>query len=394
MESDKQEDICVKSTNVMKSVMKIVQARHKASLLNNYPLKGHSFYSLADSPISSFFINPRSKTSDSVTKFALNARLGSLFTGNIRSLRSGNAEEGKCPRCGETETAHHLLNGCPMRKHEFTKRHDAIVRILRDFLTSKRMITHANQAVHNRDGVRLEGPNASLRPDLWWWNGSKLTIVEVTVPYGMMTSDNDETIPSLLQRRRQKLAKYNGLIDDCKQQFNCQAELLVIIVSSLGAIPSETIDDLKKFSNSNVWKTLAKRMVITAIRESMFIYFKWHPKQKHNIDDNVDDAHNTDNDTGNSENMVDNSPVTDSNEADVEFEHDSYPSSMSDMDDNAWKALISDETNDQTESSTDVLDSPREQPYWNWRNSSESTESNDGDVLRSDHVQRSDHSNV
>lgn len=45
-----------------------------------------------------------------------------------------------------------------------------------------------------------------------------------------------------LQRCRQKLAKYSGLIDDCKQQFRCQAELLVIIVSSLGKMPSETIE--------------------------------------------------------------------------------------------------------------------------------------------------------
>lgn len=235
------------------------------------------------------------------------------------------------------------------------------------------------------------GTNASLRPDLWWWNGSKLTIVEVTVPYGMMTTDNEESISSLLQRRKQKLAKYSGLIDDCKQQFSCQAELLVIIVSSLGAMPSDTIDDLKKITSSNVWKTIAKRMVITAIRESMFIYFHWHPNQKHN-DDNVDNTHNSDEDTSNIDNTFDNSTVTDSTETDEISSHDSCPASMSEMDDSAWRALIGDEQNDQTDSSTDVLESPRDQPYWIHKHSSDDTDSNGGDVLRSDLVQRSDHS--
>ena len=391
-ELEQHEQFSVNTRNIMKILMKAIQTRHLNQLLA-HPLKGHSFNTLLNSPISNFFINHKVPASDSIVNFAFKARLGSLFTGNLRSLHSGDADDGKCPRCGEPETAHHLLNGCPMRKHEFTTRHDAIVRILRDFLTNKKLITHANQAVHNRDGDRLIGPNASLRPDLWWWNGSKLTIVEVTVPYGMMTTDNEETISSLLQRRKQKLAKYNGLIDDCKQQFNCQAELLVIIVSSLGAIPSETIDDLKKITNSNVWKTLAKRMVITAIRESMFIYFQWHPNQKHN-DDNNDNTHNSDEDNRNIDDTIDNSTVTDSTDTNENSSHDSYPSSMSDMDDSAWRALIGDEQNDQTESSTDVLESPCVQPYWHCKHSSDDTDSNDGDVLRSDLVQRSDHSIV
>lgn len=114
---------------------------------------------------------------------------------------------------------------------------------------------------------------------------------------------------------------------------------------------------------------------------------------RHN-DDNNDNTHNSDEDNRNIDDTIDNSTVTDSTDTNENSSHDSYPSSMSDMDDSAWRALIGDEQNDQTESSTDVLESPCVQPYWHCKHSSDDTDSNDGDVLRSDLVQRSDHSIV
>ena len=58
---------------------------------------------------------------------------------------------------------------------------------------------------------------------------------------------------TLNTRRSQKNNKYKPLIEDGKQQFHWDAELLVIIVSSLIAAHKETIDSIKKNIRSHFY---------------------------------------------------------------------------------------------------------------------------------------------
>lgn len=54
----------------------------------------------------------------------------------------------KCVRCGETETLLHILNGCNWMKFKYTKRHDTVQNILRDYLLkANRLNVHANQTI-------------------------------------------------------------------------------------------------------------------------------------------------------------------------------------------------------------------------------------------------------
>lgn len=81
-------------------------------------------------------------------------------------------------------------------------------------------------------------------------------------------------LATLMIRRREKSDKYKSLVEECKKQLNCEATLLVYIVSSLGALPAETLEDLKKVTKSvkDAGK-LAGRMVAAALRESMILYY-------------------------------------------------------------------------------------------------------------------------
>ena len=392
--NEQHEHYTVNAKNIMKILMKVIQSRHLNSLLT-HPLKGHSFFTLLNSPLSNFFVNPRSCTTDSIVNFAFKARLGSLFTGSLQHLSGQDESNRLCPRCNGIETQHHLLNGCQFRKHEFTRRHDQIAKLLLTYLNDKqKVITHANQVVRGRDSERLEGQYSSLKPDIWWWNNNKLSIVEITVPYGMKNDREGDFSTTLDLRRAQKINKYKPLVECCKSQFNCDVELFVIVVSSLGAMPKETINDLIKLTKSKqAWKKLAMNMIITSLRESMFIYKNWFPDK-----------------TTPQNRINEDSPVHDN-------DPDSSSRSMSEVDDSVWNDLINDEhvsstpsTESQTLSSdtaqgshsdhevtvsgsasdTDVLENDGLSPYWRNKDNEiddyENTDSQDSEI---DRVQRS-----
>ena len=131
-----------------------------------------------------------------------------------------------------------------------------------------------------KNGERLEGEVRKLKPDLWWWQNNNLYIVEFTIPYGTLSDhDSDERRSTLETRRKQKENKYKELVESCERQFNCSVTFLVIIVSSLGAIPKDTMKDLKKLvKNKRKLDILCRRMVATTLRESMFIFYNWNYK--------------------------------------------------------------------------------------------------------------------
>lgn len=361
----------VNENKIMKSLMKISQRRHNMSLLR-HKLKGHSFELLTNSPISSFFTSLKADAADSIVNFAFKARLGSLFTGSMRRRRTGNEDNGKCKKCGQLETIHHLLNGCQYRKNEFTIRHDAVAAILRDYIiNNKHCVVHSNQVVRGRDGARLEGDNTNLKPDLWWWKDDKLYIVEITIPYGMYTDVDGNHTSTLLLRRQQKINKYNSLVNDCKNQFNCDVDFSVIILSSLGALPKETIDELKKLTNTEAdWKKMSKKMVMATLKESMCIAYNWRPRSRSVNNGLVNDANNP-----GSLNYVVHSDVEDFSEDFVQ----TVETSMSECSTEVWNDLIGSEdappnqnpvsvndsyANYSDSEDADVLTNPGTSPYW------------------------------
>ena len=140
----------------------------------------------------------------------------------------------------------------------------------------KNRIIYNNNTTKGKNNERLRGEVSKLKPDLWWWQQNDLYIIEITVPYGMLSDNNDENrrIFTLETRRKQKTEKYKELVQESEQQFGCKVRFSVIIESSLGALPKETISELRKFTmNKRKLNLLCRRIVGASFTDSMLIYY-------------------------------------------------------------------------------------------------------------------------
>ena len=271
--------------NFLRTVKDILQQRY-CEEIDQKPLKGHSFESLRDSAVSNFWIHSKAPTSDSIVRFALRARTNSFFTREV--AHHSNAEnDPACPLCGGNESLMHILNGCRFRKAKFVPRHNAIASELVKLLKAEphfQGIIHLDSTLRGPRGQRLTGPISErrFRPDLWWWQHETLHIAEITVPYANLTTQGRETPISTLELRRdEKERKYAELVNESERQFNCRTKLHVIVVSSLGAVPKKTVDELKTLTTDHKLAILtAKRMGIAALRESMKIYHDFEGDQQ------------------------------------------------------------------------------------------------------------------
>ena len=152
----------------------------------------------------------------------------------------------------------------------------------------------------------------------------------------------------LEEKRKEKINKYKQLIEDCKAEFSCDATLLVFVISSVGACPVETVNELKQITdNTKDALKLAARMVAASLRESMFVYMDWmknsNKKVTNNATDiNEDSVYDTDNDSHDS--------------------HDSpSSSSVNSLSDGEWNRLINDDPRS-SDSDSDSQLSPRMEP--------------------------------
>ena len=140
----------------------------------------------------------------------------------------------------------------------------------------KNRIIYNNNTIKGKNNERLRGEVSKLKPNLWWWQQNDLYIIEITVPYGMLSDNNDENrrIFTLETRRKQKTEKYKELVQESEQQFGCKVRFSVIIESSLGALPKETISELRKFTmNKRKLNLLCRRIVGASFTDSMLIYY-------------------------------------------------------------------------------------------------------------------------
>ncbi|KAH0787665.1 hypothetical protein GPJ56_008460 [Histomonas meleagridis] len=130
------------------------------------------------------------------------------------------------------------------------------------------LISRSNRLIHLDsvlliNGNRITGENDTKRPDIWYETDDSYYLIEVTVPYGDVSEENEL---SLEVRYNEKKEKYAELLVDIKNQFGKDAKLFVIVISSLGAWYSESLKDLRIIAETKEnFKRFAKRMVIATL---------------------------------------------------------------------------------------------------------------------------------
>ena len=281
----------VESEKILKQLNQLFCDRHRKALISS-DFKGHSFNTLINSKTSNYFFTQcKYPISDTLARFTILSRTNNLSTGEILHKNKPGIFDGKCHRCHRNlnDSLMHRLNGCHIIKNWFIPRHNAI---LKEVIKSIQEKDRENKLIINFDKpirknhLRLPERTNRLKPDAWFFSDDTLNIIEVNSPYGSLKDTNEGKISSLTIRRKEKLEKYKDLVEDCNNTFNCNTNLYVIVVSSLGAIPKETYKDIKALLHNDKYKAklTSKRCSMVALRESFKIYRKW---STYNIRDNL-----------------------------------------------------------------------------------------------------------
>ena len=126
----------------------------------------------------------------------------------------------------------------------------------------------------------LPDRSKNFRPDIWFINEDRIShrktvnIIEITCPYSMMFDTPSGRKSTLEIRRTNKINKYTPLIDDICSSWNVDACLHIIVVSSLGVVPKETIITFRNIFHSDKRAiSVARRCVIAAIKGSWTVFF-------------------------------------------------------------------------------------------------------------------------
>ena len=239
--------------------------------------KGHSFTALKENPQSNFFFSPRHpQVNDNVLKFIYKARTNNLPTGEV--LSHGKGEVPRCQRCAHaSDTLMHRLNGCRPLYSKYKVRHNKVEAIIVETIKST---THQRLQIHRSTRITMPGcpdlspENRVLLPDIWYFDrvNNQLKIIEITVPYDSVGEDGST---KLWERRREKLQKYEGLVEEIRRDWNLTTHLHVIVVSSLGAVPQETVRELRQLlgGDPKLVNSTTRSLALNAARESALIYW-------------------------------------------------------------------------------------------------------------------------
>ena len=258
--------------------MKTLRETQRRGLIANKGI-GHSFINIRDCGFANTFIgNYKSNISDSISSWIIKARCNMLRTGT--KCMKMNLPKDKCttcPYCGgvEVDTLQHRLNGCKSNRHLQTKRHNNVQNIILSYMKARlNKNTHFTTNKTLRiDGIRIDEEFANMKPDIVAWTKDKVMIVEFSVPY-----DNEtEKGMKINTVYNEKVEKYKGLVEACKKTYNREVKQFTIIVSSLGAINKNSINDIKKLLNiaeyeKKTMKTILRRLSLAACIGSYFIF--------------------------------------------------------------------------------------------------------------------------
>ena len=146
-------------------------------------------------------------------------------------------------------------------------RHNAVSDIIRETITKTLHVTriHEDSTVRGPNQRRLTGESADQKPDLWFRHNGTLVLIEITCPY----ANGPDTLTDRYQGKRDK---YAHLVDECERTFNERVQLITVVVSSLGAILSESKKELKSLLHSKtVLQKMLKKIVVATLRESLVL---------------------------------------------------------------------------------------------------------------------------
>ena len=276
-------DTLVKLTTAKELLIHITQstrAKYREELVSNMAI-GHSFVNLKDSAYANKFIGDYTHPlNDNIASWIIKARCNLTITGSLAlKTRTMSANPPRCPYCSAlgNDTLAHRLNGCKQNRTEQTKRHNNLQNIILGYMMErlgKNMNYRTNKTL-NIDGKQVKESLRNLKPDIVTWDKKRIILVEFSCPYANIGSAGN-TLDLVYNK---KINKYKELADECKTIYKRKVSVYAIIVSSLGAIHENSIEQIKKLlhlapSETKLHNTILRRLSLTACIGSYFIFNK------------------------------------------------------------------------------------------------------------------------
>lgn len=170
--------------------------------------------------------------------------------------------QNRCRVCKDfKETLPHVINNCRPELHRGTRRHNKIVKRIKDAARNWRVLSE-NQFI----------ADSGLKPDLVLANGDELIILDVACPF-------DNGYNKFLAKRKEKIDKYLPL----KEHFHNYKNITIdaIIVGSLGSWDPKNDKTLLKLCSKKYLKLMKKLIVSETIRASrdIFVHHKYGQEQ-------------------------------------------------------------------------------------------------------------------
>jgi hypothetical protein len=291
-----------KKGETAKEVGKIFEARHYENLLKQ-KCRGKTFYALGNSKASSFFIsNPRVPNADSLIRFTLRARNDTLWTSPRKAMIFKEKGSDTSCSCGNRRFCDllHILNNCVYNLNETAVRHNMIQEVLVEAIKKHRKINTEEMLTNkeidfgkfkNELGKSiLKGEEVWQRPDIQFWANIskeddiietwKLIIVEIAVPFGR---DKEDVHSNALKNATEpKTNRYAPRVRSINKQLMCKnftkkkfaVEFLPFIISSLGALPNKSINNLIRMIGTATKNTVglwSNILIVKALKGSFMI---------------------------------------------------------------------------------------------------------------------------
>ena len=276
-----QENVVATNKDWAKILKKYLDGKYLTDL-TSLPFHGHSFTTTHQVTSSNSIMKSKiANKSDSLIKFTIAARTNNLGTPELLAKKSLGAEPPHCKACLAKgirliDSLMHRLNGCVVKKHIFKYRHNLVENSIVAALKrqDKSLAVLQSCSLHSID-TPLPEDVRTLRPDITCIKGDECKLIEISVPYGSLKDTDNEKKSSLSITFNHKMEKYANLANAIEQNLGLKVSVHAIIVSSLGAIPSETSAELSKLFKSNkARKALEKKLSYDALVGSAVIYYK------------------------------------------------------------------------------------------------------------------------
>lgn len=196
----------------------------------------------------------------SVYSFSIKSRLDLLPTKN-NLLKWKKSSTSMCVNCGNCETIHHILSGCPAY---MSKRRDLHAKVLNRL---SKTILYNNKSSTTKitfDRAISDVPGDRSRPDIVIRDDAtkEIKIVDLAI-----TSQNGKDF--LQKARDQKIEKYKHIQEHFERQgYNTYLD--AIVFGSMGAMDKHTIDVIKKCGSTTKYTFRMVKFITTDILRNSY----------------------------------------------------------------------------------------------------------------------------